>query len=79
MGSIFFKSGSDKLGKQEKGFWDLEAKDIDGNLVKFSSLKGQSKAFVIVNVACKCGLTSDHYKQLVDLYKEYSYINHIVI
>jgi glutathione peroxidase len=64
MGALFFKKGADKLEKQQKGFWDLEARDIDGNLVKFSSLKG-TKAFVIVNVACKCGLTSDHYKQLV--------------
>jgi glutathione peroxidase len=70
MGALFFKSGSDKLAKQQKNFWELEARDIDGNLVKFSSLKG-GKAFLIVNVACKCGLTSDHYKQLVDLHKKY--------
>lgn len=61
MGSTLFKTGCDKLAKQSKTFFDLEAKDIDGNLVKFSSLKG-AKAFIVVNVACKCGLTSDHYK-----------------
>jgi glutathione peroxidase len=68
-----FKTGCDKLAKPTKTFFDLEAKDIDGNLVKFSTLRSK-KAIIVVNVACKCGLTSDHYKQLVDLYKKYSYI-----
>ena len=30
-----------------------------------------NKAIIVVNVACKCGLTSNHYTQLVDLYKKY--------
>lgn len=53
-----------------KTFFDLAAKDIDGNLVNFSVFN-TAKAIVVVNVACKCGLTSDHYKQLVEMYGQY--------
>ena len=56
-----------------KNFFELSAKDIDGNLVKFSSYqlsetnsKGK-KAFLVVNVACDWGLTKNNYKELVDL------------
>lgn len=31
MGTAFFKCGKEKLEKVEKTFFDLEAKDIDGN------------------------------------------------
>lgn len=37
MGSVFFKTGSDKLAKVQKGFFDMEARDIDGNMVKMSA------------------------------------------
>jgi hypothetical protein len=36
MGSIFFKKGNDKFPYLGKTFFELEAKDIDGNLIKFS-------------------------------------------
>lgn len=48
----------------------MEAKDIDGNLFKFSELKNK-KAIIVVNVACKCGLTGSQYTGLVELYKKY--------
>jgi len=36
----------------DKSFFELEAKDIDDNLIKFSSLKHNNhKAFLIVNTA----------------------------
>ena len=49
-------------------FFDLEAKDIDGNLVKFEEFKG--KVTVVVNVASYCGYTESHYSGLVALYNE---------
>ena len=52
-----------------KNFFDLKATDIDENEFKFSSLKG-SKAILIVNVACECGLTPQ-YAGLTELYKKY--------
>jgi glutathione peroxidase-family protein len=52
MGSVFFKTGKEKLVKVEKTFFDLEAKDIDGNKFEFKNLKSK-KATIIVNVACK--------------------------
>ena len=61
MGKVFFKEAKESVKATPKGFFDLEAKDIDGNLFKFSNLRDK-KAIVVVNVACKCGYTSDHYR-----------------
>lgn len=47
-------------------FFDLKAKDIDGNDFDFSSLK--DKVTIIVNVASFCGYTESHYSGLVELY-----------
>jgi glutathione peroxidase len=44
--------------------------DLEGNQVPLSNFKG-AKAILVVNVACACGLTSDNYKQLVELYQQY--------
>jgi len=49
-------------------FFDLEANDIDGTLVKFDEFKG--KVTVVVNVASYCGYTESHYNGLVALYNE---------
>lgn len=50
MGSVFFKKSKEKLEKPVKTFFDFSAKDIDGNMVSFSTFKGK-KAFIVVNVA----------------------------
>lgn len=47
-------------------FYDLSAKDIDGNDFLFENLKG--KITVIVNVASRCGYTESHYRGLKNLY-----------
>lgn len=66
---LIFKKGSTPIKSQApQSFFDLEAKDIDGNLVHFSQFKGK-KVFMVVNVACKCGLTADNYKQMVEMDK----------
>lgn len=49
-------------------FFDLEAKDIDGEVVKFDQFQG--KVTVVVNVASYCGYTESHYNGLVALYNE---------
>jgi glutathione peroxidase len=49
-------------------FFELDARDIDGNLVKFSQFEG--KVTVIVNVASYCGYTESHYRGLVELWSE---------
>ena len=51
---LIFKSGCEILpavDTEGNGFFGLEAKDIDGNLLKFSELKGKFNGFLIVNVA----------------------------
>ena len=52
--------------------YDFSFKTIDGTDFDMSSLKG--KKVLIVNVASKCGLTSQ-YEQLEELYKEYKHLN----
>ena len=71
MGSVFFKNSKEKLTKPAKTFFDMEAKDIDGNNVIFSVYKNK-KAFIVVNVASSCGFTKNHYKELMELYNKYS-------
>ncbi|EAR82654.2 glutathione peroxidase (macronuclear) [Tetrahymena thermophila SB210] len=51
--------------------FDVRAIDIDGNECQLSKFKGK-KAYLIVNVASKCGFTSTNYKQLYEIYKNYS-------
>lgn len=47
-------------------FFDLKAKDIDGNDFDFASLK--DKVTIVTNVASYCGYTESHYRGLVKLY-----------
>ena len=64
MFSIFNKSISDN----KKLFFDFKINSIDGNKIDFSEYKG--KAFLIVNVASKCGFTKqyDELQKLHELY-----------
>mmetsp|Transcript_10545 Transcript_10545/g.23005 ORF Transcript_10545/g.23005 Transcript_10545/m.23005 type:complete len:271 (+) Transcript_10545:135-947(+) len=50
-------------------FYELEALDIDENVLKFDQLKG--KVVVITNVASECGYTESHYDGLVQLYNRF--------
>lgn len=65
-----FKSGTNTIAKEvPHDFFDLQAKDIDGKVVEFNVFKGK-KALMIVNVACKWGLTSPNYKEMVKMHNE---------
>lgn len=69
MGSVFFKKGSEKLNSSAQNFFDFKVKDITGKVVDFSTFKNK-KAIMVVNVACKWGLTSSNYTAMVDMHKE---------
>ena len=64
MGSLAFKAvaktGLETIKPKENNFFSLEARDNDGVMRKMSEFKDK-KCIMVVNVACKCGLTSDHY------------------
>jgi len=50
-------------------FFELQAQDIDENVVKFDQFKGQ--VTVVANVASYCGYTESHYKGLTKLHRKY--------
>ena len=71
---LFFKSGVDKvesLKQLNKPLNEFITKDIDGKETSLAPYLKDKKAIVFVNVACACGLTSDHYTQLQELYTKY--------
>ena len=51
-----------------QSIYDFEVRDIDGNTQSLKKYEG--KTLLIVNVASKCGFTSQ-YTELEQLYKEY--------
>ena len=61
---------------EAQSFYDLKAKTIDGELLKFESLKG--KTVMIVNTASKCGYTHQ-YEDLQKLYETYKDDNFVII
>lgn len=65
--ALVHKSGTEELGDFQKSFFEFKVKDIEGTLIDFSIYKGK-KAILIVNVACKWGLTSSNYKLLTQMY-----------
>ena len=67
---MFFFSENEKLLNTPKSFFDVSAKDIKGNEIKFADFKGKHKAFIVVNVACLCGFAYGDYKALNQLFVE---------
>tara|TARA_B100000401_G_C52812370_1_gene724560 strand:+ start:337 stop:900 length:564 start_codon:yes stop_codon:yes gene_type:complete len=65
---VIFDNKSKEIKMQERSFYDHSINLIDGEKFELSSLKG--KKLMIVNVASKCGLTSQ-YKALQELYDNY--------
>jgi len=60
------KIKEDEISSGLSSFYDLSAKDIDGNVLDFNTLRGN--VVIIVNVASYCGYTNSHYSGLVELY-----------
>lgn len=62
---LVFKSGKEQLkAPPTKGFFDFQIKDIRGKTIDFQSLRDR-RLIMVVNVACKWGLTSENYKEMV--------------
>jgi glutathione peroxidase-family protein len=62
-------SGQDMDWKEAKSIYEFTVKDIDGNEVSLEKYKGF--VVLIVNVATNCGLTTNNYKQLNEVYDKY--------
>lgn len=69
--SIIFKDGSESLETKlvPESFFDFKIKNLKGELVNFNSFRDK-KVFIVVNVACKWGLTSANYKAMSKMYDE---------
>ncbi|EAS02489.1 phospholipid hydroperoxide glutathione peroxidase (macronuclear) [Tetrahymena thermophila SB210] len=63
-------NGSEQIQSEATSLYDLSANNINGENTPLKNFNNK-KAIIVVNVACQCGLTSDHYTQLVQLYKQY--------
>jgi len=59
-----------------QSFYELEAQSIDGKAVSMSAYKG--KKIMIVNVASRCGYTSQ-YTELQALYEKYKNKNFVIL
>lgn len=69
---LAFSSKSNDVPDEVQGqrsIYDFVVQDINGNGVKLDGYKG--KVLIIVNVASKCGFTSQ-YEQLQKVYKKYT-------
>jgi glutathione peroxidase len=59
------------MEKKPTNALDFEVTDIDAKSVKLSKYGGDKKAILITNVASKCGHTTKHYTEYVELFNEY--------
>jgi glutathione peroxidase-family protein len=66
----WFSKGKENVNSSKRSFFDLEAHDINDELVKFKELK-EKKLILIVNVASQCGLTKKNYTNLNTLYDKF--------
>ena len=71
IGGLFFKNKFENIDNVPKSFFELNAKDIKGNNIEFINYKNRYKAYLLVNVACLCGLTYGNYQQLSDMFEKY--------
>jgi len=67
LGCVLFQ-GSVQAQAMPAHFYDVVMKDINGKTLEFNAFKG--KVVLVVNVASKCGFTSQ-YEQLQKLYETY--------
>jgi glutathione peroxidase len=56
------------LGAKNMSIYDIEVKDIDGNMIQLDKYK--NRVMLIVNVASKCGFTNQ-YEGLENLHEKY--------
>ena len=70
--SIFFGANnySENLSQLSGSIFDYVVEDYDGKLVNLTEYKG-AKAYIVVNVASKCGLTAQNYKEFNVLHDKY--------
>src|SRR3990167_3010919 len=66
-----YSTKSERLSEVPVSFFDLQARDLQGKDIPFSTFKGK-KAFLVVNVASVCQLTNRNYRELNKLYSQYN-------
>tara|TARA_B110000971_G_scaffold206037_1_gene228982 strand:- start:83 stop:637 length:555 start_codon:yes stop_codon:yes gene_type:complete len=74
--TIMFSFFNKVDAKYEKLFFELNIKNIDGEVLNLSKFKG--KTILLVNVASKCGFTKQ-YSELQSLYEKYKNQGLVVI
>ena len=70
---LSFFSGNENytdVGLSSGSIFDHVVEDYDGRIVNLTEFRG-AKAYIVVNVASKCGLTATNYKELNSLHEKY--------
>ena len=71
LAKLVFKSGKEELKPSViKSFFDFKVKDIRGKDFDFQTLRDR-KLTMVVNVACKWGLTSENYQEMVKAHERW--------
>ena len=71
LAKAIYREGYERLQPVNKTFFELSAKDNNGNMFSFESLKSK-KAIIVFNSASEWGLSTSNYNGLDALYKKYS-------
>lgn len=64
-------SSSSKNTSDHSSIFEFDVQDKDNQTVSLRSFEGK-KAYIVVNVASKWGLTKQNYTEFVEIYKKYS-------
>lgn len=76
LGKIYYWKKKEKLEEIPKTLWDIEVEVLDlkngteNRKIKMEELKGEYKAFLIVNISDACNMTSMNFRSLTKLHRE---------
>ena len=68
---LVFKTGYEDTPDPPPDFFSIKMNDLEGSEIDFETFRDKYKAFLIVNVASRWGLTDLNYKELVRLDNEF--------
>jgi hypothetical protein len=71
---LFYSNGKPFPKSEATSIFDFTVDSGSDESVALSSYKGK-KAYLVVNVASKCGLTNQNYAELTAIYEKYRFVS----